>query len=283
MAKKEKSNGNASNKKKVFRLVILDNETLKQHFSFVLSKGNLFAYMGTIIIIIGVLTALLLVFTPLKYLMPPVENFSLEKKIIQNKLLIDSLEKEIVYRDNYFSEIQRIINNENIEELSYVDTNQNRKLLTKKEQDSILNALIERDKEAYEEISNDINNSIDNINFYAPLTGFVSNKFDVAAEHYGVDIVAPENTPISAVLDGTVILAAWTVNTGYIIEIQHTNNFVSVYKHNGELLKKEGETVKAGEPIALVGNTGELTTGPHLHFELWQNGQPIDPEKYINF
>ncbi len=282
MAKKEKTS-NGTKKKKVFRLVILDNATLKQHFSFVLSKGNLFAYIGTLIIIIGVLTALLLIFTPLKYLMPPVENLALEKNIIQNRMLIDSLEKEIQYRDNYFAQIQRIINGEDIEELSYVDSSEVQKLITKQEQDSILKELAERDKEIYERISNEENTSISVINFYVPLSGFISNKFDAASKHFGIDIVAPENTPISAVLDGTVILAAWTVEAGYVIEIQHADNIISVYKHNGELLKHEGETVKAGEPIALVGNTGELTTGPHLHFELWQNGVPVDPEKYINF
>ena len=111
----------------------------------------------------------------------------------------------------------------------------------------------------------------------------ITNKFDLKTEHFAVDVVGRQNSRISSVLDGTVIFSGWTMDTGYSIYIQHENNLVSVYKHNAELLKDIGEKVKAGDAIAIMGNTGELTTGPHLHFELWHNGTALNPETYIDF
>jgi murein DD-endopeptidase MepM/ murein hydrolase activator NlpD len=119
--------------------------------------------------------------------------------------------------------------------------------------------------------------------FFPPLKGMVTSKQDIAAGHYGVDVVAKLNSRVSSALDGTVVFAEWTMETGYVMIIQHDQNIVTSYKHNAELLKKQGEKVKAGEVIAIMGNTGKETTGPHLHFELWVNGNPINPEDYISF
>jgi len=120
-------------------------------------------------------------------------------------------------------------------------------------------------------------------NFFKPLNGIITAKFAPLEKHYGIDIVAPHNDAVKSVLDGTVIMAAWTLETGYVIVIQHAGNLISVYKHNAVLLKQEGDFVKAGEPIAIAGNSGEISTGPHLHFELWYNGNPVNPTNYINF
>jgi murein DD-endopeptidase MepM/ murein hydrolase activator NlpD len=119
--------------------------------------------------------------------------------------------------------------------------------------------------------------------FFAPLNGYITSTFNPREEHFGVDIVGPENEAIKATLEGTVIFASWTNDNGYVIQIQHPNNIISVYKHNSALLKKVGDYVKAGEPIAIIGNSGENTSGPHLHFELWYNGIPINPQEYIIF
>ena len=124
---------------------------------------------------------------------------------------------------------------------------------------------------------------ISRVFFYVPVTGIITNPFNAENEHYGVDIVAPADEPILASLKGTVILSTWTLGTGNIIQIQHENDIITVYKHNSMLLKKSGDFVKAGEPIAVIGNSGELSTGPHLHFELWYKGIPVNPEKYIKF
>ena len=116
-----------------------------------------------------------------------------------------------------------------------------------------------------------------------PVDGYVTDEYDLKKEHYGIDIAAKQDAPVKAVLDGKIISDAYTLETGYVITIQHPNNLVSVYKHNSRLLKKTGAAVKAGEVIAIVGNTGELSTGPHLHFELWNNGRSLNPRDYIVF
>ena len=126
-------------------------------------------------------------------------------------------------------------------------------------------------------------NGVADFLFFMPLKGVVTNSFNAKEEHFGVDIAAPENEAIKAALDGTVTISTWTSETGYVIQIQHENNLISVYKHNSTLLKKSGQFVKAGDVIAIIGNSGELSTGPHLHFELWYNGNPIDPQEYMIF
>ena len=125
--------------------------------------------------------------------------------------------------------------------------------------------------------------SIRNFFFFTPLRGQVTNGFNAKQKHYGVDIVGKENDVVKATLDGRIIFSNWTMRTGYVIMIMHDNNLISVYKHNASLLKQQGEIVKAGEPIAISGNTGELTTGPHLHFEVWYNGSPVNPREYMSF
>jgi len=119
--------------------------------------------------------------------------------------------------------------------------------------------------------------------FFSPITGFISSRYDMKTAHYGVDIVAKSNEPVKCIADGTVILASWTQDDGYVIAIQHRGNLISVYKHNAELLKKVGSFVNAGEIISIVGNSGEMTTGPHLHFELWYNGNSLNPEEFVTF
>jgi murein DD-endopeptidase MepM/ murein hydrolase activator NlpD len=125
--------------------------------------------------------------------------------------------------------------------------------------------------------------SLKNLHFFMPVKGIVTNKFDLTGGHPAIDIVSEPNEPVLATLEGTVTVATWSLTTGYIIQVQHSHNLISMYKHNSSLLKKEGDHVSAGEPIAIIGNTGELSTGPHLHFELWYNGSPINPEDYIAF
>lgn len=119
--------------------------------------------------------------------------------------------------------------------------------------------------------------------FFSPIEGLVSAPFESKIEHYGVDIVSKQNEPVKVVADGTVLFSSWTQKEGYVLAVQHRTNLVSVYKHNSALLKKTGEFVRAGEVISIIGNSGELTTGPHLHFELWYNGNPVNPEEFVSF
>ncbi len=119
--------------------------------------------------------------------------------------------------------------------------------------------------------------------FFSPITGLISRKYNLQEDHYGVDIVSKKNEPVMSVASGTVILSSWTQDSGYVIAIQHSANLISIYKHNAELLKKTGNFVNGGEVIAIIGNTGDLTDGPHLHFELWYKGNPVDPEDFVTF
>ena len=152
-------------------------------------------------------------------------------------------------------------------------------------EDSLLRAEVEKETQfsIYQNSEEAVVNDLAKLHFYPPLKGIVTNQFDLPKGHYGADIVAKPNQVVSVVLDGTVIQATWSVEFGHIIQVQHKHNLLSSYKHNSELLKKVGSRVKAGEPIAIIGNSGELTWGPHLHFELWFDGKPLDPEEYINF
>ena len=160
----------------------------------------------------------------------------------------------------------------------------------KSKQDSLLRASFENqakfnlffpETEAPNIISGNV--LIQSQNFFKPLDGIITSPFNAMEKHYGIDIVASHNEAVKAVLDGTVIISSWTLETGYVILLQHKGNILSVYKHCATLLKQEGELVKAGEPIAIAGNSGEDTSGPHLHFELWYNGSPVNPVNYINF
>ena len=272
---------NKENKK--YRLVIFDEISFDKKVNIILTKANVLIYGGAIFILIGIIVFLMFLFTPMKYLLPSNDNFNLDKRIVQNAIMIDSLEKEIIFRDNYYSQISKILNDEDIDSFSYVDTTDQASLLTQIQKDSILDELLVRNKNSLNEIRNTEFANVDNYNFRKPVSGVVSKEFDIANAHYGIDIVATENTPVLATLSGTVILATWSVETGNTIQIQHANNIISVYKHNAELLKKAGDRVTAGESIALVGNTGKQSTGPHLHFEIWQDGVPINPANYISF
>ncbi len=127
------------------------------------------------------------------------------------------------------------------------------------------------------------NEKLKDMFFFTPITGVLTRKFDSKAKHYGVDIVSKKNEPIKAVSDGAVIISSWTQDSGYVIGIQHKNQIISFYKHNSVLLKKVGDYVRAGDIVAIIGNSGELTDGPHLHFELWYNGNPTNPEDFISF
>jgi len=121
------------------------------------------------------------------------------------------------------------------------------------------------------------------MNLMAPVIGPIGKGYDLSVSHFGIDILAPENTAVKAIADGLVLQSDWTVETGNSIMILHSNGVISVYKHNSSLLKSNYEKVTQGEAVAIIGNTGRLTTGPHVHFELWIDGFPVDPATYINF
>jgi len=270
-----------------FRLVIMNDDTLEEKASFSLRPLNVFVFAGLSVILLITLTTLLIAFTPLREYIPGYADVNMQRRVYGLILKADSLEKNIASRDQYLNNIREIING-NIStakpaksdlKTSRYDTIQG---LKKSLADSLLRAEIESQNPlSLREGEN--RSGISSFLFFPPLKGTITSRFDAASKHYGIDIVSNKNESIKATLDGSVIFSNFTAETGYVIAIQHDNSLVSLYKHNSALLKKIGVFVKAGEVIAIIGNSGELSSGPHLHFELWYNGTPLDPMKYVSF
>lgn len=271
-----------------FRLSLLDAKTHKQLFSV---RFNRTAFFVTIVSSLVVMTALIfsiIAFTPVRTFIPGYPDARSKRAAIQNAMKVDSLESVIFRWELYSENLRRAVEGEepiNIDSLiaanqKTAEAAQDQDFLRK--QDSLLR------KEVKEEEMFDISNRsarklpIEGMLFFTPLKGVISQGYDPVI-HPFVDITAPKGSVVNAVADGTVIYDGWSEETGYTIQIQHGNDIVSIYKHNEKLLKKTGEKVKAGTPIALIGSTGSFSTGDHLHFELWHNGESLDPTQYISF
>jgi murein DD-endopeptidase MepM/ murein hydrolase activator NlpD len=292
--KKEKKKKSWINRlRNKYRLVIMNDESLEERLTFRLSRLNVFVVLGTLTIILIILTSLLIAFTPLREYIPGYTNVGLQKKLYELQIKTDSIEKGLEKRDLFIQNMKDVMNGKDLSTDVPLSKDTIHKYtnikLKKSPEDSLLRAEVENQgKYSLYRFENTENvrrkdMSIGKVLFFVPLKGVITNEFNPSQNHYGVDIVSKQNEAIKCVLDGTVILSNWTLETGYTIAIQHQQNIVSVYKHNSALLKREGEFVKAGDPIAIVGQTGELTTGPHLHFELWSDGNPVNPKDYINF
>ena len=261
----------------------------------VLSPLKLSIITVLILLVTMALTAIVLLCTPLREYLPGYSDKSnMEREIYALTRRTDSIERELYRKDVYFKNLKMVIEGydftaDSVEQRDIyapllgfdIDTIEIRKSV----QDSALRAEFE-EFNLYNLRKNSMvkgTHSYGADNFFTPLTGTIIHDYDPDNGHYGIDIAAPENQVIKAVLDGTVIVASWTFDFGYTIGIQHENNYFSAYKHNAVLLKKEGDFVKAGEAIAILGESGEAISEPQLHFELWHNGMSLDPQKYINF
>ncbi len=286
MAQKE-SKRYLSKLKNKYRFSIYNDQTFEEVWFLRLSRLNVIAVFGGFSFLLIALVTVLIAFTPLREFIPGYPDTNTRRAIVENALKVDSLEQQLDYWQHYLTSLKAIMNGENPPVLdSKRDTTAHPKdiVFKKSSDDSLLRAQIEENEQYNLSVSNNtIENSVKGIHFFPPVRGVVTNSFNLASGHYGTDIASSPNEVVVATLDGTVTMATWTLETGYVIQIQHAGNLLSVYKHNSKLLKKAGTHVKAGEAIAIIGNSGELTTGPHLHFELWYNGTPVDPEKYIVF
>lgn len=271
-----------------YRLIIYNDDTFEEVWFFRLSRLNVIAVLGTSGIVLITLISLLIAFTPLKEFIPGYPKGDIKMSMISNNQKLDSLEQELKLREQYLNNLSSIISGETPEEKTTAkDTATQRSDIEFKssKHDSILRQQIE-EEEKYTlsvDYENQQEKDMSRIHFFTPVKGIVTNSFNQEEKHFGTDVVASKDMVVVATLDGTVTMANWTLKTGYVIQIQHDNKILSVYKHNAELLKEVGDHVKAGESIAIIGNSGELTTGPHLHFELWQDGSPLDPENYVVF
>ncbi len=286
---KEKKEKIVQKLKNKYQLTIYNKNTLEQVLTFSLTRLNVFAYMGVLSIVIAFLVGALFVYSPLGLLIPAQQNSKLSRQLVNNAYKLDSLSNAIAIRDKYFENIQNIMHGRKLDnfETTYDTSIRNQKLVfTRSKHDSVLRKQIEKEEQQNLSVIGDNTSrstSLKHLHFFMPVKGIVTNKFDIQGGHGAIDIVAEPNEPVLSTLEGTVTIATWSLTTGYIIQVQHAHNLISTYKHNSSLLKKEGDHVIAGEPIAIIGNTGELSTGPHLHFEIWYNGSPINPEDYITF
>ena len=229
---------------------------------------------------------LMIYFTPLKEYFRGYTSEELRQNSVENSMKLDSLESLYIMQSNYINSLKDLLSgNISYEEL---DENFNRsentiielEIVETNQDDSLLRALVE-EEDKYNAF--DIQGERFTTVLFPPVKGGLSSAFDVNSKHYGVDIVMPENSPVHSISEGIVVFSEWTSATGFVIIIEHLNGLTSIYKHNSSIVKNQGDRVDTGEIIAFTGNTGELTTGPHLHFELWYQGEPVDPQSYIEF
>lgn len=267
-------------------MVILNDDTFEEKLSLRLSRLNVFIVSGASAFLLIAGTILLIALTPLKEYIPGYASTHLKREVLSLAIKADSLEAQLIYNDKYVKNISRILRGESMAEviadtLSSGGLSIDQRALAMSKEDSLLRLMVEEEDRF--NLTRGNPDQLQLFAFFPPLKGIVTNGFNLQTDHLGVDIVAPENTPVKTCLAGTVIFAGWTSETGHVIAIQHTQDLVSFYKHNAALLKKQGDQVKTGEAIAILGKTGHLSTGPHLHFELWYNGTAVNPENYISF
>jgi len=276
-----------------YRLIIVSDNTFEERGSLKLSRLNVIAVIATAVLVLTLIIVSIIVYTPVKEMIPGYADANAVRQAREAYKTAERLEADLSVRENYMQDVMRVLRGEISADSLIADTsnrvtaNPGDMDLSISDRDSALRAEV-----AAEDLYNlKFNTSesrtsmtaLSNKVFFSPLRGVVSSRYDIGTKHFGVDIVAPDNETIKAVLEGTVMLATWTSDEGHVISIQHGSDLVSTYKHNSVLLKQQGDRVEAGESIAIIGNSGELSDGPHLHFELWYKGDALDPEDFIIF
>ena len=286
MVRKKRSKAFWKNIKFKYKLTIVNENTLEEVVGLRVSKLNGLSVLLSVLTVLFLIAACIIAFTPLRNYLPGYMNSEVRSQIVANALRVDSLQTMLHQQNLYIMNIQDIFSGQ-----VPIDSVQTLDSLTAARKDTLMERT-KREEEfrrQYEE--NEKYNlttiasrpDVTGLVMFRPTRGMISSHFDMDRKHFGTDIAANPNESVLATMEGTVILSTYTAETGYLRGVQHNQDVVSVYKHCGSLLKKEGDVVKGGEAIALVGNSGTLSTGPHLHFELWYKGHPVNPEKYIVF
>lgn len=270
-----------------YKLSFFNESTLEEVWSFRLSQLSAFAVLAVFAFLLIAFTAVIIIITPIRNYLPGYLDVEIRKEIMQNALQADSLERMLSIQTLYLDNVMGILNGTTpIDSIRTIDSlarvEPDFEILRSKEEDQFVKNFEEEEKYNLT-VLNPNHVPTDGVFFYKPVSGVVSAPFEGEKRHYGVDLVAAAKESVLATLDGTVVFTGVDPNFGNVIQIQHKNGFISIYKHNELLLKQVGDHVVAGEAIALVGNTGKLSTGPHLHFELWYKGSPVNPEDYIAF
>lgn len=277
-----------------YRLVIMNNDTFEEVGSYKLSLLNVYIFLSSVAILFAFLFLLFIVFTPVKRLIPGYGDTTSHTELLKLNEKIEALEKEAAIHKTYTEGFRKrlVADVETVEDVEagsnfIPDSVANVKRIREDEmlrkEMELEDLLLERELLAKSANISTREIPLEQMFFVPPLNGLVSAGFDADIKHYGIDILAPKNTPVKSIMDGYVITSDWTLETGNTISVQHPNNVISSYKHNSVLLKKIGDAVKAGEALAIIGNTGTLSNGPHLHFELWHKGKAVDPSEYIIF
>jgi murein DD-endopeptidase MepM/ murein hydrolase activator NlpD len=271
--------------KKKYRFVIINDDSLEERASLRLTKTNMISLSFLFSLVFFIISFLIIVYSPLKDHLPGKSSEKVQKNLMSLTLKSDSFERALNIRDLYLNNIEAIIKGDSLNFNNYNDTINNlidsEIEFTVSKEDSLLRAKVESEDQS--SIALQTNKDTKYFLFYPPLDGVISDSYSLEKNHFATDIVAKKGTKIKCIMEGSVIISSWNPETGYVIGIQHANNYISFYKHCSRLLKKTGDIVSLGEYIAIIGNTGELSTGPHLHLELWQNGTPLNPENYISF
>ena len=288
MAEEKKKIPLSERLRRKYRLVILNDESFEEKISLRLTPGGILIMVSAITIVMSFLVTSLVAFTPLREYIPGYGDISDRKALIALSLKADSVDELIKAKNEYIENLQNVLSgnvtSDTIKPEKSSEKNTQHITIKPSRTDSVLRQEIEQEDKFSLTISKNIGSSgISGYFFFSPVKGMVTHSFNIAEGHFGVDVVAKENEFIKAALDGTVVYAGWTANGGYVVQLQHSNNLMSIYKHNSDITKNIGDHVKAGEPIAIIGNTGETSSGTHLHFELWYNGTPINPQDYILF
>ncbi len=283
------TSGKKSFRKKLvhkYRLLVLNEDTFEERFSFRLNRLNVFVItvFSALGLIVG--TTLLIALTPLREYIPGYASTQLIKEASSLSELTDSLQQRLATNDAYLQSIREVLtgnlkpnalNKDSIVEAAARELDA--QLLAASREDSLLRERVQQE-DKYNPLSDE---SGQELVLFPPVSGVITGSYNPEEKHYAIDVATVKNTPVKATADGTVILAEWTADTGYVVVLRHKDNLISVYKHNASLSVAQGDLVRTGEVIAASGNTGSLTTGPHLHFELWSEGYPINPTNFIDF
>lgn len=270
-----------------YRFVIFNEETYEERFSYKLNRLNVFLTISILVVLLIAATFLVISRTQLKEYIPGYDSSELRRQAIRNNDRLDSLQLTLEQNQRYIASVNKVLRGDlDLQELetqrqfdslqidtAYVD-------FPTSKADSLLRADVAKDDKY--NVLESANQTVPFV-LFPPVTGTISQGYDASVEHYAVDVVVPRSTPIKAAAEGNVVFAGWTTETGYVIIINHPYNIISVYKHNASLNVRQGEAVVPGQVIAIAGNSGTMTTGPHLHFELWSDGYALNPEEFIEF
>ena len=287
MKGKQKNNSFLQSLYREYKVVISNDKTFEERLAFKTSKAGVFFVSVIYTAVLIALTVVLIFFTQLKEYVPGYSSLELLKSTTEQSFKLDSMENVIAINNQYYNSIKKVLSGE-LDTIAFnrdsilneINKDKLTSELSRSSEDSLLRKYIE-EEDRFNLTKNQL--LIENKNLFQPVLGEITQKFNYKENHFAIDIAVDTGTPVKAVSDGRVIFSEWTMETGHVIIIDHGDMLLSVYKQNSSLLKSQNELITAGEVIALSGNQGTLTTGPHLHFELWKNGVPIDPEEFFNF